>query len=73
VNWHNTIVHHQGLLWSDDIHPQPVGGKLYARLVRAVVLHALRTQPQLSAQRQTMAGSAHLTDFRPPAEYATLY
>jgi len=73
VNWHNTIVHHQGLLWSDDIHPQPVGGKLYAKLVRAVVLHALHTQPQLSAQRQTMAGSAHLTDFLPPAEYATLY
>jgi peptidoglycan/LPS O-acetylase OafA/YrhL len=73
ANWHNTIVQHQGLLWSDDIHPQPVGGMLYAKLVRTVVLHALHKEPRLPAQRQTMAKSAHLTGFLLHANYATLY
>jgi hypothetical protein len=36
--WHNSIDHHRGLLWSDNIHPRPVGGKLYAKLVREAVL-----------------------------------
>jgi len=42
VNWHAAIEHHAGLLWSDRIHPQPSGGRLYAKVVRAVVLAALR-------------------------------
>ena len=73
VNWYNTIVHHQGLLWNDDIHPQPVGGRLYAKIVRDVVVHALDRQPRLSARRRTMAKSAHQTSFLPHAKYATLY
>ncbi len=65
VNWYNTIVHRQGLLWDDDIHPQPVGGRLYAKIVRDVVLHALDRQPRVSAHRRTMGESAHRTSFRP--------
>jgi peptidoglycan/LPS O-acetylase OafA/YrhL len=45
VNWHAAIEHHTNLLWSDGIHPQPIGGKLYARVVRVVVLYALRHSP----------------------------
>jgi hypothetical protein len=48
VNWHVAIEHHTNLLWSDGIHPQPVGGKLYAQVVRAVVLRALRSKPPAS-------------------------
>jgi peptidoglycan/LPS O-acetylase OafA/YrhL len=73
VNWYNTIVHRQGLLWNDDIHPQPVGGRLYAKIVRDVVLHALNRQPRLSAHRRTMTKSAHQTSFLPHPKYATLY
>ncbi len=46
VNWHAAIEHRTGLLWSDGIHPQPIGGKLYAKVVRAVVLAALRHRPR---------------------------
>ena len=87
VNWHNAIAGHQRLLWSDDIHPQPVGGKLYAKVVRSVVLQALHRPPRLSmqhgtmamqhrtmaVQHRTMAKSTHLTGFLLRANYATLY
>jgi peptidoglycan/LPS O-acetylase OafA/YrhL len=55
VNWHNAIAGHQRLLWSDDIHPEPVGGKLYAKVVRSVVLQALHRPPRLSVQHRTLA------------------
>jgi peptidoglycan/LPS O-acetylase OafA/YrhL len=45
INWHNAIEHHTGLLWSDGIHPMPIGGKLYAKTVRAVVVKALGHRP----------------------------
>jgi peptidoglycan/LPS O-acetylase OafA/YrhL len=45
VNWHAAIEHHTNLLWSDGIHPQPIGGKLYAKVIRVVVLYALRHSP----------------------------
>jgi len=73
VNWYNTIVHHQGLLWNDDIHPQPVGGRLYAKIVRDVVRQALDRQPRSSGRRRTMTESAQQTSFLPRAKYATLY
>jgi peptidoglycan/LPS O-acetylase OafA/YrhL len=38
ANWDAAIGAHPGLLWSDGIHPQPAGGRLYA----SVVLNALR-------------------------------
>jgi peptidoglycan/LPS O-acetylase OafA/YrhL len=47
VNWHAAIEHHTNLLWSDGIHPQPSGGLLYAKTVRAVVLRALSRHPEL--------------------------
>ncbi len=72
VNWHNAIEHHQGLLWSDGIHPQPVGGKLYAKVVRTVVLHTLHKRPRLSVPRRP-AKPAHLSGFLLHANYATLY
>jgi peptidoglycan/LPS O-acetylase OafA/YrhL len=45
VNWHDAIEHRTRLLWSDGIHPQPAGGALYARVIRARVLFALRKAP----------------------------
>ncbi len=70
VNWHAAIEHHQGLLWSDDIHPQPIGGKLYAKAVRSVVRRALDRRPRLmrSALRHVP-----LSGFLLHASYATLY
>ncbi|HEX5189526.1 MAG TPA: acyltransferase family protein [Streptosporangiaceae bacterium] len=73
VNWHNAIEHHQGLLWNDDIHPQPVGGKLYARVVRKVVLHALHKRPRLSVRHRHAPAQARLSGFLLHAKYATLY
>jgi len=66
VNWHNTIEHHTNLLWSDGIHPQPVGGTLYARVVRLVVLLALRHPPRLPRPepRSIAAPLGHVTYLR---------
>jgi peptidoglycan/LPS O-acetylase OafA/YrhL len=50
VNWHKAIEHHADLLWSDGIHPMPIGGKLYAKVVRAVVVKALRHHPPTPRQ-----------------------
>jgi peptidoglycan/LPS O-acetylase OafA/YrhL len=52
VNWHAAIEHHTNLLWSDGIHPMPVGGKLYARVVRAVVITALHRHPPQAARHK---------------------
>lgn len=37
ANWYDTIVHRTYLLWSDGIHPQPAGGVVYARMLKAAV------------------------------------
>lgn len=70
VNWHAAIEHHQGLLWSDDIHPQPIGGKLYAKVVRSAVLRALRRRPRLMRSEPRHVPP---TGFLLHASYATLY
>jgi hypothetical protein len=70
VNWHAAIEHHQNLLWSDDIHPQPIGGKLYAKVVRSVVLRALHKRPRLHPPARR---HVPLTGFLLHASYATLY
>ena len=70
ANWYAAIDHHQGLLWNDDIHPQPVGGKLYAKVVRAVVLQALRKRPRLY---QPTPRRAPPPGFLLHASYATVY
>ena len=69
-NWHSAIEHHQSLLWNDNIHPQPVGGKLYAKVVRKVVLSAIAKQPRL---RRPPPRHVPVTGFRLHARYATLY
>ncbi|MHB1596764.1 MAG: acyltransferase family protein [Streptosporangiaceae bacterium] len=50
INWHNAIEHHTNLLWGDGIHPQPIGGVLYAKVVRAVVARVLRVPPPVPAR-----------------------
>ena len=63
INWHKAIEHHTDLLWSDGIHPMPIGGKLYAKVVRAVVVKALRHRPptrRLAAFRHDGDGSGFL-------------
>jgi hypothetical protein len=42
ANWFATIEHRTSLLWPDEVHPQPSGARLYARMVAAAV-RAART------------------------------
>jgi peptidoglycan/LPS O-acetylase OafA/YrhL len=37
ANWFVTIEHHTDLLYSDEVHPQPPGARLYAHMVRMAV------------------------------------
>jgi hypothetical protein len=71
VNWFAAILHHQNLLWSDNIHPQPIGGRLYAKVVRGVVLSALHKRPRLNRPKRRHAPPP--TGFLLRASYATLY
>jgi peptidoglycan/LPS O-acetylase OafA/YrhL len=70
INWFAAILHHQNLLWSDDIHPQPVGGTLYAKVVRSAVLRALHQRPRLHRPARRHAPPR---GFLLHAAYATLY
>jgi peptidoglycan/LPS O-acetylase OafA/YrhL len=70
VNWHNAIEHHQRLLWSDGIHPQPIGGKLYAAVVRKAVIELLGKQPTL---HRPVHRHVPLITFPLRASYARLY
>ena len=45
ANWFATIEHRTSLLWPDEVHPQPSGARLYARMVAAAV-QAARTAGQ---------------------------
>ncbi len=56
IDWHDAIEHHTNLLWSDGIHPMPIGGTFYAKVVRAVVLRALRHPPRLPVKPQLSNG-----------------
>ena len=73
ANWYAAIQPHQGLLWSDDIHPQPVGGKLYAKVLRSVVQRALGRRPRLMRPAPRPPQHVPLTGFLLHASYATLY
>jgi uncharacterized membrane-anchored protein len=42
ANWYQAIAPRTSLLWPDGIHPQPRGGRLYARVVAAAARAALR-------------------------------
>jgi hypothetical protein len=37
ANWFAAIEHRTGLLWADEVHPQPAGARLYAHVVAAAV------------------------------------
>ncbi|HEX3390518.1 MAG TPA: acyltransferase family protein [Streptosporangiaceae bacterium] len=37
ANWFAAIEHRTSLLWPDEVHPQPSGARLYARVVAAAV------------------------------------
>ncbi|MHB1596952.1 MAG: SGNH/GDSL hydrolase family protein [Streptosporangiaceae bacterium] len=37
ANWHATISRHLNLLWPDEIHPQPAGAVLYAKMIKAAL------------------------------------
>ncbi len=37
ANWYTTIEHRTNLLWPDGIHPQPSGGTVYARMLKAAL------------------------------------
>jgi lysophospholipase L1-like esterase len=36
-NWYTTIEHRTDLLWPDGIHPQPSGGVVYAKMLKAAL------------------------------------
>ncbi|HEX9030836.1 MAG TPA: hypothetical protein VF834_03260 [Streptosporangiaceae bacterium] len=44
ANWYRTIEHRTYLLWPDGIHPQPSGGIVYAKMLKAA-LERLVSQP----------------------------
>ena len=37
ANWYTTIEHRTNLLWPDGIHPQPSGGLVYAKMLKAAL------------------------------------
>ncbi|MHB1432452.1 MAG: SGNH/GDSL hydrolase family protein [Streptosporangiaceae bacterium] len=38
ANWYATISRHTNLLWPDEIHPQPAGAVLYAKMIMAALV-----------------------------------
>jgi peptidoglycan/LPS O-acetylase OafA/YrhL len=57
INWHKAIEHHTDLLYSDGIHPMPIGGKLYAKTVKAVVIKALQHKPSVRHKVKALRSS----------------
>jgi lysophospholipase L1-like esterase len=41
ANWFTVIENRTGLLWSDEVHPQPAGARLYARMIARAVRAAM--------------------------------
>ncbi len=41
ADWYTTIEHRTSLLWPDGIHPQPAGGVVYAKMLRAALVRLL--------------------------------
>ncbi|HUC58133.1 MAG TPA: hypothetical protein VMA95_12080 [Streptosporangiaceae bacterium] len=37
ADWYDTIKNHTDLLWPDGIHPQPAGGVVYAKMLKAAL------------------------------------
>jgi hypothetical protein len=45
ANWYTTIEHRTDLLWPDGIHPQPAGGVVYAKMLRASLIRLVNLRP----------------------------
>jgi peptidoglycan/LPS O-acetylase OafA/YrhL/lysophospholipase L1-like esterase len=58
ANWFATIEHRTRLLWPDEVHPQPSGARLYARMVAAAV-GAARTAAASPAPGSGLPPAAH--------------
>jgi len=58
ANWFATIEHRTSLLWPDEVHPQPSGARLYARMVAAAV-RAARTTAASPATGTGLPPAAH--------------
>ncbi|HUZ51998.1 MAG TPA: hypothetical protein VMU94_05660 [Streptosporangiaceae bacterium] len=43
ANWYTTIEHRTSLLWPDGIHPQPSGGLVYAKMLKAALERLVNT------------------------------
>ena len=59
ANWFATIEHRTSLLWPDEVHPQPSGARLYARMVASAV----------RAARAAAAGAAAGSGLPPTAHH----
>ena len=54
ANWFETIQHRTNLLYSDEVHPEPPGARLYAHMVKA----AVRAAESPAATGGSVAGRA---------------
>lgn len=59
ANWFATIEHRTSLLWPDEVHPQPSGARLYARLVAGAVQAARVAGAGGPASRSGLPPTAH--------------
>ena len=59
ANWFAAIQHRTGLLWPDEVHPQPSGARLYARTVAAAVRAAWRAGAAGQATAPGLPPTAH--------------
>jgi len=58
ANWFVTIEHRTSLLWPDEVHPQPSGARLYARMVASAV-RAARTAAAGASAGSGLPPTAH--------------
>ena len=59
ANWFAAISHRTGLLWPDEVHPQPSGARLYARTVAAAVRAARKAGASGQPAASSPPPSAH--------------
>ena len=59
ANWFATIEHRTSLLWPDEVHPQPSGARLYARMVAAAVRAARAAAAAGPASGSGLPPTAH--------------
>ena len=59
ANWFAAIEHRTSLLWPDEVHPQPSGARLYARVVAAAIRAARTAGTSASAPGPGLPPTAH--------------